>query len=71
MNTLAEGIERGLKEREFCVVFEDELERCWPSEKMEPGEREKQIQGFAKWHGWMVSVLTTDSGRSRAIFTRG
>src|SRR5215470_3960363 len=30
MDTLAKHIERHLKEREFCVVFEDEVERCWP-----------------------------------------
>jgi hypothetical protein len=68
MDTLAEHIERCLKEREFCLVFEDELERCWPSEKIKPAEREKQIQTFAKSHGWTVSILNTDSGVVRAIF---
>jgi len=71
MNTLAERIEHNLQERDFCVVFENELERCWPSEKIEPEEREKQIQGFAQWHGWTVSILHTDSDLSRAIFTPG
>jgi hypothetical protein len=32
MKTLAKHIEQQLGEREFCVVFEDEVERCWPRE---------------------------------------
>ena len=70
MDTLAKDIERHLKEREFCVVFEDELERCWQSEKMDRGEREKEIQTFAELHGWSASIINTDSGLLRAIFWR-
>ena len=70
MDTVAEHIEQFLKEREFCLVLEDDLERCWPSEKMDPTEREKQIQTFADSNGWSASVLNTDSGLTRAIFTR-
>jgi hypothetical protein len=70
MDKLAERIEGSLKQRGFCVVFEDELSRCWPSEKMEREEREKQIQAFAESHGWIVSILNTDSGITRAIFAR-
>ena len=51
METLTKHIERDLEERHFCLVLEDELERCWPSEKIEPAEREKQIQTFAELHG--------------------
>jgi len=69
MDDLAKHIERSLKERGFCVVFEDELERCWPSEKSKLGDREKQIQTFAKSLGWIVSILITDFG-VRAIFER-
>jgi hypothetical protein len=70
MDQLATHIERTVKERGSCVVFEDELERCWPRQKIERMEREEQIQGFAKFHGWRVSILETDSGLTRAIFTR-
>ena len=70
MDRLAEPIEQCLKDRSFCLVLEDELERGWPSEKMERGEREKQIQTFAKLHGWTVSIIDTDSGLMRAIFSR-
>jgi hypothetical protein len=68
MAELAKHIERTLKERGFCVVFEDDLERCWPSEEIEPADREEQIETFAESHGWMVSILNTDSGVIRAIF---
>jgi len=68
MDRLPEQIERCLKDRSFCLVLEDELERCWPSEKIEPVEREKQIQTFAELHGWSVSILNTDCGLMRTIF---
>ena len=68
MDELAKHIERSLRERGFCVVLEDELERCWSSEKSDREDREKQIQTFAKSHGWMVSILDADSGAKRAIF---
>ena len=64
MDELATYIERSLKERGFCVVLEDELERCWPNET----DREKDIQSFAESRGWIVSLLNSDSGATRAIF---
>ena len=67
MDELAKYIERSFKERGFYVVLEDELERCWPSEKIRRADREKQIQTFAKSRGWVVSILNSDSGM-RAIF---
>jgi hypothetical protein len=70
MDTLTKRIERCLEERGFCLVWEDELERWWPSEKIARAEREKQIQTFAKFRGWSASVLDTDSGLTRAIFSR-
>ena len=69
MKTLAKHIEQQLGEREFCVVFEDELERCWPSQKLKPVDREEQVQTFAEQRGWLVSILNTDSGVMRAIFS--
>jgi hypothetical protein len=70
MDELAKYIERTLQERGFCVVLEDELERCWPSEQIDPEDREEQIQTFAKSHEWIVSIPDTDSGVMRAIFER-
>jgi hypothetical protein len=68
VDKLAKDIEGHLKERAFCLVFEDELEHCWPSEKIERAEREDQIQDFAKSRGWSAFILNGDSGPTRAIF---
>ncbi len=65
---LAKYIEQRLKERAFCVVFEDEIERCWPRKKLERAEREEQIQAFAKSRGWSAFIHDFDSGRTRALF---
>jgi hypothetical protein len=70
MNELAKHIQWALKERGFCLVLEDRLERCWPGEKINSADREKQIEIFAKSRGWIVSILNTDSGVMRAIFER-
>jgi hypothetical protein len=68
MKTLAEHIAQQLKNREFCIVFEDELDRCWPRKKLRRAERERQIQAFAESRGWSASIHDSDSGRTRAIF---
>ena len=67
MDELAKHIERSLRERGFCVVLEDELERCWPTEKIKRADREKHIESFAESRGWSVSILNTDFG-ARAVF---
>jgi hypothetical protein len=69
LETLAKHIAAHLEERAFCVVFEDDLERCWPGERVERAEREKDIQFFAKAQGWTAIIVTVDSG-SRAIFRK-
>jgi hypothetical protein len=68
MKTLAEHIAQQLKNREFCIVFEDELDRCWPRKKLRRAERERQIQAFAESRGWSASIHDSDSGSTRAIF---
>ena len=68
LECLAARIERDLDERHFCVVLEDEVERIWPKEKLEPMERERQIQAFAKARGWNAFIHNSDSGATRAIF---
>jgi len=68
LESLARRIERDLDERHFCIVFEDEIERCWPTETFESMEREKQIQAFGESRGWKVSIHNSDSGFTRAIF---
>src|SRR5262245_26688816 len=34
LKILAEHIAQQLKERGFCLVFNDDLERCWPSSEI-------------------------------------
>ena len=67
---LAEHIQRRLKERACCIVFEDEIERCRARKNVGGTEREEQIQAFAKSNGWSASILDFDSGRTRALFLR-
>jgi len=68
LQTLARYIKGHLKELSFCVVFEDEIERCWPTKKITDTERERQIQAFAESHGWNAFMHKTDFDRTRAIF---
>jgi len=67
LETLAKRIEWKLKQRGFCVVFEDEIARCWPSEEIKPSERLSQIAAFAKFRGWNASFLNTENGDTRVI----
>jgi hypothetical protein len=68
LETLARHIEWHLKERPFYVVFDDELQRYWPMEKIADPELERQIQAFAESHGWNVFIHNRDADRIRAIF---
>lgn len=51
LKTLAKHIEAQLEERAFCVVFEDDLKRCWPSNQMSQAERNSEIHRFAESQG--------------------
>ena len=68
MEILAKHVEQQLKRRGFCVVFEDEVERCWPMEKLGPMERKRQIEVFAESRGWNAFIHNSDFGPTRAIF---
>ena len=69
LKTLAEHIAAHLEERSFCVVFEDDLTRCWPSSQMSPDERNSEIHRFAESRGWTATILEGVFG-VRAIFQR-
>ena len=69
MKTLAKDIAAKLEEGAFCVVFEDDLERCWPSNKMPQTRRKKEIQNFARSQGWTAAILDGAFG-TRAIFQK-
>jgi hypothetical protein len=67
LKTLAKRIAAQLEKRPFCVVFEDDLKRCWPSNPMEEAERNSEIRRFAESHGWSATILEGIFG-TRAIF---
>jgi len=69
LEKLAEHIADELGERSFCLVFSPELEHRWPSQRIGPAEQERQIQTFAEYHGWSVSVLDVGYG-IKAIFRK-
>ena len=69
LKTLAEEIGARLEKRSFCIVFERDLERCWPSKEMTPAKREREIQHFAESQGWAAAIVEGAFG-TRAIFRR-
>lgn len=69
LKTLAKHIAAQLEKRPFCVVFEDDLKRCWASSRVSPEERNSEIHNFAESHGWSATILEGVFG-TRAIFQR-
>ena len=69
MKILAKHVAERLEEQAFCVVFEGDLERCWPRKGIAGSERERKIQTFANSHGWTAAILEGEFG-TRAIFQR-
>ena len=68
MDSLAERIERQLKQREFSLAFADGLQSFSPIENIGRPEGEIHLQAFAKLHGSSASVIDTDPRLTRAIF---
>ena len=68
MKILAEHIAQQLNERGFCVVFEGDLERCWPSGGISQAERERKIRDFAESQGWTAAIQAGFA--TRAIFEK-
>jgi hypothetical protein len=69
LKTLAKHIAAQLEKRPLCVVFEDDLKRCWPSKQTSPAKRNSEIHRFAESHGWSATILEGVFG-TRAIFQR-
>jgi hypothetical protein len=69
MRILAKRVAERLEDRAFCVVFEGDLERCWPRKEMARSERERKIRTFAESQGWTAAILDGAFG-ARAIFRR-
>jgi hypothetical protein len=70
MKTLAKHVAAQLNARAFCVVFENDVERCWPSNKITHAKRKRKIESFAESQGWTAAVLESGFG-TRAIFREG
>jgi hypothetical protein len=69
LKTLTKHIAAQLEERGFCVVFEDDLKRCWPRNQMPEAERNSEIHRFAESQGWSATILDGVFG-TRAIFEK-
>jgi hypothetical protein len=69
LKTLAKHVAARLRERPFCVVFEDDLEQSWPSKGMAPEIRERRIQDFGESQGWSAAIVDNGFG-ARAVFHR-
>ena len=69
MKRLTKHVAARLEERSFCVVFEGDLERCWPRKGIAPSKRERKIQAFAESQGWTAAIVDGAFG-TRAIFRR-
>jgi hypothetical protein len=67
LKTLAKHVATQLEERPFCVVFENDVDRCWPPRGIARSEREREIQNFAESQGWTATIIEGEFG-SRAIF---
>ena len=70
LKTLAKHIATHFEKRAFCVVFEDDLNRCWPSKHMERTTWLREIHGFAEAHGWSAVIVDAGVFGTRAIFQR-
>jgi hypothetical protein len=69
MKILAKHVAAQLEERSFCVVFEGDLERCWPRKGIARPERERKIQAFAESQGWTAAIVEGAFG-TRAIISK-
>jgi hypothetical protein len=68
MKILDKHVAAQLEKRAFCVVFEGDLERCWPRHLC-ARSREREIQAFTESHGWTAAIVEGAFGAS-VIFQR-
>ena len=69
LKTLTKHIAAQLEESAFCVVLEDDLERCWPINQMPREKRNGEIHRFAESQGWSATIREGVFG-TWAIFQR-
>jgi hypothetical protein len=71
LKKLAEHVAANLEERAFCVVFENDLNRCWPRRGIARSERQREIQNFAESQGWAATIIEGEFGSRAIFFKRG
>ncbi len=57
MEKLSKRVRERLTTAKAFTVFESELDRVWPREKIHREKRELAIQIFAKNNGWTAKVV--------------
>jgi hypothetical protein len=69
-DALPKFVRERIDKRKYCMIFESQLEPCWPAEKVKSAARtarEKKIRAFAKANGWIAEILDPDL---RVIFKK-
>jgi hypothetical protein len=56
VDSLYRHIEERLQTHKYCVVFENELQRIWPTPKKERAKRAAAIEAFALAHGLTATI---------------
>jgi len=56
---LAKFVRERVEKRKYCMVFERQLEPCWPAERIKSAAqaaREEKIRAFARANGWTAVI---------------
>jgi hypothetical protein len=56
LDALINRIRDRLKSKNFCVAFENDLDRVWPREKLPREARYELIRAFAAANGWQATI---------------
>jgi len=56
LEALTKHIRERLGTSKFCIVFENELERVWPTDNALREKRAALIHAYAKEKGWSATV---------------
>jgi hypothetical protein len=56
LDILLRHINERLVKRKFCVVFENDLQRVWPTRERERARRAAAIEAFARAHGFTATI---------------
>jgi hypothetical protein len=56
LDALYRHIDERLRARKYCVVFDNELSRVWPVEKMQRAKRYAAIEAFARARGLTATI---------------